>query len=193
MMKLTRTVTPTDYPIDLEEVKQHSRVYHSDDDVFLQGLIAAATDYLDGPSGILGKAMITQEWLLELPSWCSDIPLPIEPVQAVTVSYIDANGEIQAVADADFDLEHNPSQRTVLRWQRGIDRPTLQSDHRYPVRLTITAGFGAAHDVPAGVKVAMHMMISHWFLNREAVSSGAPMSDVPMGASALLARWRAHL
>ena len=66
-------------------------------------------------------------------------------------------------------------------------------DRRYPVKITITAGFGAADDVDEGLKVAIKMLVGHWYDNRETVVMGMSAIELPMAVSALLARYRVML
>ena len=155
-------------------------------------LIAAATDYLDGPSGILGRAIIAQEWLLELDEWPSRLALPIEPVGSVSVAYLNEFGVETAVADTDLVVINAPSSRTVIEWVDSFQAPNLNAA-RYPVKITISAGFGSAAETPSAIKVAIKMMVGHWYENREAVVVGMSVVDLPMAVNALLARYRVML
>ena len=57
MLSPVRTVAPTSTPVSLDEAKIHCRVDHTDEDDLITGLIAAATENLDGCGGILGRAL----------------------------------------------------------------------------------------------------------------------------------------
>jgi len=190
-MRLTRTVDPAELPVSREEAKQYCRVDHDDEDSLIESLIAAAVGYLDGPSGILGRAIIQQEWLLELDAWPDSLALPIEPVTDVVVSYINSSGMQTTVPENQLVITDAPSDRTVLEWADGFQTPEL-STARYPVKITITAGFDAA-DVDEGLKVAIKMLVGHWYDNRETVVMGMSSIELPMAVSALLARYRVML
>jgi len=191
-MRLTRTVDPAELPVSLEEAKQYCRVNHDDENSLIESLLAAAVGYLDGPSGILGRAIIEQEWLLELDAWPNRLALPIEPVTNVAVSYINTSGTETTVPENQLVITDAPSARTVLEWVDGIQAPELKNA-RYPVKVTITAGFGAAADVDEGLKVAIKMLVGHWYDNRETVVMGMSVVELPMAVSALLARYRVML
>jgi len=191
-MRLTRTVDPAEPPISLKEAKQYCRVDHDDENSLIESLIAAAVDYLDGPSGILGRAIIDQTWLLELDAWPSRLALPIEPVSSVTVQYLDESGTETDVPENQMVIIDAPSARTVLEWVEGFQVPEL-SDTRYPVKITLTAGFGAAAKELDGIKVAIKMMVGHWYENRETVVLGVSVAELPMAVNALLARYRVML
>lgn len=191
-MRLTRTVAPAELPVSLEEAKQYCRVEHDDENLLIESLIAAAVDYLDGPSGILGRAIIEQQWLLELDAWPSRLALPIEPVSSVTVQYLDKLDVETDVPENQLVIIDAPSARTVLEWVDGFPAPEL-SDTRYPVKITLTAGFGATAKELDGIKVAIKMMVGHWYEHRETVVLGMSVAELPMAVSALLARYRVML
>ncbi|HDZ80729.1 MAG TPA: hypothetical protein ENH56_05725 [Roseobacter sp.] len=191
-MRLTRIIEPTELPVSLEEVKLHCRVDHNDEDTLLTSLIAAATDYLDGPSGILGRAIINQEWLIELDEWPIYLVLPIEPIQTVLVKYNNEAGIETTIAGSDIILINNPSARSILEWVDGFSFPKLNAS-RYPIGITLSAGFGAAAEIPESIKVAIQMIVGNWYENREATVVGMSVVDLPMAVNALLARWRVLL
>ena len=193
-MRLTMSTPPAELPVSLDEAKRHCRVEDVDveDDPLIEGFIAAAVDYLNGPSGILGRAIMTQEWLLELETWPGRISLPLEPVQSVTVRYLDTSGVEQELSSEAWDLDQYPSRRTQLAWASGYQFPALQAV-RYPVRISISAGFGGAGDVPMALKVAIQMLVAHWYEHRDAVLPGSMGDSLPAAVNSLLARWRVIL
>lgn len=192
-MNLTRLTEPSSLPVSLEEAKRHCRVEFSDDDLEIKALMQAATDYLDGPNGVLGRAIVSQEWALDLPAWPEDFMLPVEPVSGVAITYWDEAGVERELAADSFNLASWPSNRTLFSWSNGFQKPLLDISRANPVRLVITAGFGGPDAVPSGLKVAISMLVAHWYLNREAVAKGSSMAELPLAVSALLSRWRVHL
>lgn len=186
-MRLTRIAEPAGTAVSLPEAKRHCRVDHDDEDLHIETLIHAVTDFLDGPSGILGRAILAQTWLLELESWPTTVALPIEPVASVAVSWLDEDGEETTVPGTAYDLISNPSAKPLLQMKPETQAPELGSQ-TYPVRITMTAGWATANAVPASLKVAMLMLIEHWY-ERGATDAGA----LPMPVNALLGRWRVLL
>ena len=192
-MRLTRTAAPSGLPVDVATAKLHCRVDGSEEDALITSLIGAAAQHLDGPSGILGRAILQQTWLLERGGWFDSLALPLEPITSVVLRYTDRDGASQTVPDTDYELIQNPSQRTVLVLLDGFARPSLQSGALYPVQIEMVAGYGAADAVPDPIKVAIQMMVGHWYLNRESVAVGLMAAEIPMTASALLAPYRVML
>jgi len=193
-MRLTLTTAAAELPVSLSEAKKHCRVEEEDteDDLLIEGLIGAATGFLDGPSGILGRAIITQVWLLELPSFPTSLDLPLEPVQSVEVSYLDGDGAEQDLAAETYELVPRPSRKTRMIQVDGSTLPALHSSS-FPVRISMTAGFGGAVDVPPGLRAAIKMLVSFWYEHREAIIPSNSGVGLPLPISALLARWRVML
>jgi hypothetical protein len=80
-MNLRLITPPAVLPVSLAELKDAAGIDAGDTtrDAHLAGCLRAATNRLDGAEGLLGKALISQEWQLLLPSYpCHDgrIDLP---------------------------------------------------------------------------------------------------------------------
>ena len=93
-MIIKRIAAPAAEPISLATAKAHLRVTHAAEDTLIPLYISAAVSKLDGKDGLLGRAMITQDWQLSLDSFPCDgvIELPLPPLQEVTfVKYFDAD------------------------------------------------------------------------------------------------------
>lgn len=191
-MRLTLTTPPAELPIDLASAKKHCRVDHSDDDDLIEGLIGGVVSYLDGPSGVLGRAIMPQTWRLELEAWPGELSIPVEPVRDVTVTYVDSAGVTQTIDPASYDLVQWPSFAATWSFEADVVPPVL-GDDRYPVTFNIEAGFASAEDVEPGLKTLMLMLVAHWYENREAVVVGTITGELPLAASTLLARYRRML
>lgn len=160
-----RTVPPAETPVSLTEVKAHCRVTEGDDDAVLSALLAAATDYLDGPHGLLGKCMVTQTWRQRLEEFADCIRLTVGPVASVTsINYYDADNAEQTLSATVYELSRDTlgayiTLKTDQSW------PTIY-DRKDAVTITFVAGVAAA-DVPDTLKTAVLMLVSHWDENRD--------------------------
>lgn len=182
-MILERTVAPTGLPVSLADAKAHCRVVGSEDDALLSRLIRAATEYLDGPRGVLGQCLLTQTWQLKLRCWPDAIVLPVEPVQSVVVEYLAPGGTWQTLTGWTL----------VADWRRcpiveppDSGWPTLGDSELYRVRLTIVAGAPAVAD---DVVHAILLLVGHWYAEREAAGPDT-RAEVPLAFRALLSRTR---
>ena len=179
---MIRLVAPAAPILTAAEVRQWAQIDHTDDDSFLDGLIEAATGYLDGMDGVLGRALITQTWRLDLAAFPrGPLRLPLRPVQSIT-SIETVDGEDAATAFDAFRVVGDEIEATG-GWAGTYPR-------RDAVRVTFVAGYGdTADDVPRPIRAAASMMVRHWYDNRSAVSEG-DMREVPMGAWMLLEPYR---
>jgi uncharacterized phiE125 gp8 family phage protein len=157
----------------------------------IAGIVDSVVSYLDGPEGILGRAIVTQVWQLELEAWPSCLVLPVEPVQSVTVSYLDTSGTAQNLSDASFYLSSWPRQPSELHWAKGITLPDVSATAPFPVIIRMTAGFGSAASTPAAIKIAMLKLTRHWYDNPSLI--GESSQELPVMVGSLLASFRRML
>lgn len=186
-----RTSTPA-VAVTLAEAKAHLRVDHDVDDSLITATIAAATSTVDGWSGILGRCLCTQTWEVKFPDWaCGVLRLPFPDVAAetVAVTYLDAADAEQTLDAATYDVVETISGSEIRR-RPASSWPAL-STRPAPVTVTAAFGYGAAADVPAGIRSALLLMVGDLYRNRETVASGG-VAAVPMSTTveALLAPHR---
>lgn len=186
-MIIRRITAPATLPITLAEAKEQCRVDHDDEDTYLDGLIAAAIAYVDG-EGILGRAMITQtwaQWVNQSPGW---VRLTMGPFIALTaVEYYDAAGTLQTATLGNFETRLCDD-FVICGPKDGYSWPTADTRDD-AIKISYTAGFGAAAAVPAGIKHALLLLVAHWYQNREAASD-KPLRDIPMAVDALIGNER---
>ena len=84
MLSPVLVTAPTAQPISLADAKLHLRVDGEDEDGLIQAQIEAATAYLDGYTGILGRCLMPQTWSQEYEVANGDLVLPLGPVASVT-------------------------------------------------------------------------------------------------------------
>jgi uncharacterized phiE125 gp8 family phage protein len=183
-MFVTRTVDPTAELVTLAEAKAHLRVDFDDDDGLISGLVAAAAGYLDGPDGILGRALLPQTLALTL----ADAPpgdtwLPCGPVTSVTsVTYYDLDNAPQTFSDSDYSLIE------------GIDTVTLEPLATWPSTFARLDAFTITYEagdstVPAAIRQAALLLVGLWYEQREAATDKS-FAALPMGVRMLLLPYR---
>lgn len=104
---LKRIAPPTENIIELDGAKKHLNVLHSDDDELIEDYIKAATDYLDGPRGALGRCIAPQTWemyLDEFPLEGFDLPLP-PLIEIVEIRYFDSAGSEQTLDESAYRVD----------------------------------------------------------------------------------------
>ncbi|CAN5480344.1 head-tail connector protein [soil metagenome] len=172
-------------PISVDDVKRNSNIEHSEHDALIEGFIAAATQHLDGYSGILGQALITQTWRQDFCGFAEPLRLALRPVRSVSVSYFDADNAAQTLSGGIYArwadalgsyLELVP----LASWPATYGR-------RDAVSVTYVAGWGdAPADVPAPIRQAMLLLVGHWYAHREAVVTGTIATALPFAVDALI-------
>lgn len=185
--RLRRVTAPATSPVTLAEAKDHVRSDIPEHDDRIQRAIDAATADIDGPNGI-GIAMISQQWKVAYDGFPSAIRLPIGPVISVDeIAYTDPDGVSQTVASFQSDLISSPARLMPdfnTSWPQ--TRNVLNA-----VEVTFTAGFGATEaDVPSDLRAAVLLLVGHYFENAEAVVVGSSVTNLPMGVSSILERYR---
>lgn len=162
-------VPPAAAVVEIADLRAHLRITHSDDDYLLAGLLAAAVAHLDGWKGVLGRAILTQQWREEFETW-GDLRLALPDVSAAVVTYLDAAGASFAAASSKLD-------RDVIGWFVTAAGPSAAR-----VVVTYTCGL-PAEQLPA-VRLIIKMLVGHWYDNRNAVD-GIAMAELPLAVQSL--------
>jgi len=193
MLKPVLVTPPAVALMTLEEAKRHCHVelLQPDDDAVLSGLILAVTAYLDGYSGILGRALVNQTWRVNLHSWppCK-IRLPLSPVSSIaSIKYHDTlNNEVTLDA-GNFSL-HEDALSPFAEWSSTASLPSLY-DRPDAIAVDFVAGYGAAaSNVPAAIILGAKMLLATWFENREASIVGTSAQELPFAVEALISPFR---
>lgn len=182
---LTRTVAPSESLFVLAEVKRHLRVDFDDDDAYIESLMSAVEAYLDGKNGVIGKALVTQSWSLSMTRPDGTVGLPLGPVQSITlIDYFDTGGVSQSLAVSDFYL-YASEDRALLEPKAGTAWPAMEQ-RKDALSITYVAGFGGREAVPENIRAAGHLLIGHYYENREAVNVGNIVNELPLSVQNLL-------
>jgi uncharacterized phiE125 gp8 family phage protein len=148
-------VAPTGDVVTLEEVKSFCRVDHADDDDMLTPLIKESTSKLDGYSGSLGRALLTQTWKVWGGYSANPFRIPLAPVQSVIVRYIDASGDYTDAGAATYRQSADAISDFVTP-RMGYYWPALLTEPD-AVEVEFVAGYGEAADVPADIRRAIKL------------------------------------
>lgn len=171
-----RTEAPAALPVTLAEVKVHLDELATDRDERIMLLLRAATHRLDGWSGVLGRALVTQTWRQDFDGFDARLRLPM-PAEAVEgVSYVDENGATQELAPDSYDLRRDALGSFVVP-AYGYDWPDTRAQPA-SVSVTFTAGWEAG-DVPYPLRAAICLLVRHLYDNPDG-------ADLPPAVAALV-------
>jgi len=197
-MALRRIAAPAVEPLTLTEVKEHLRVDHNISDSLIQTYIEAATSYIDGEFGLLGRALVTQTWELIIDHFpVHEIKIPLPPLQSVTsIKYDDPDGFEQTLATDQYYVDDASEPAWVVPTTAGWPTAVLQAVNA--VRIRYVAGYEATNDsppdlagnVPGAIKQAMLLLIGNFHEHREQNIVGLTTMTLPFAAENLLKQWR---
>jgi len=186
---------PTTEPVTVAEIKSHMRVDISDDDTLITSLGVAARRWIENITGI---RMMTQTWnhLLDNFPGESVIKIPVGPVLSITsVNYTDSLGVVAtfAAANYDTDLVSLPARISL---KSGCSWPTSSLKSVNGVDVEFVAGYHATAttvtSVPEELKLAIKMLASYWYENRDAAASGigsTEIKELPLSLQALIGQF----
>jgi uncharacterized phiE125 gp8 family phage protein len=187
-MALKLITPPTDLPISVAEAKERLGLSSNDSDDHVEALLQAATAYLDGPHGYLGRALMPQTWDLVYDSWPLDpIQIPLGPLISVdSVNYIDTTTEVETLfAASDYEVDAISDPGWIIVGEDGW--PDLMSTTN-AVRIRFIAGYPLTADsppesgVPETIRLAICRLAHYWFDYRDvaAIPQGSelPYEDV---------------
>jgi uncharacterized phiE125 gp8 family phage protein len=195
--------------VSLAEAKRQTNTTDfADDDALLTALLDVATQHFDLESGIIGRPLLTQVWeytappppfdngrsdprLRGLPS-ATGFVLDRAPLQSVDkVEYLQ-DGVYQTLASGQWVKRQISKELSFVRLAKGVAWPRVDDDEA-AWKITMSLGYGATPaDVPAPIRHAALLMISHLYQNREAVTGfGAALQETPLAVAALVSPFRA--
>lgn len=185
-MAWTVTTAPSIEPVTLTEAKEHLGFDSDAANSTISGMIVAARRKVEE---LEWRSLITQTITLELdgfPSASGAVYLPRPPLQSITsIQYVDADGETQTLAAADYDVD-TTSEPGRVKPSYGNTWPVTR-EQMNAVTIVYVAGYGDDRaDVPADTRAAIKLLMAHLWTNREATISGSIITTVPMGVDFLL-------
>lgn len=168
-------------------------------DELLSVYITAAREYAEEYTGTaIGARDSLTVQLTTFPANGGAITLPQWPVLGViSISYIDAYGNLLFVPQGDYVLNPNVKPRTVIL-QPDAAWPTDSGGAANNITVTYASGYSLPGEspqdspLPSAIKVAMLLLVAYWFRQRESVSD-KPLAEVPLGVCSLLDTQRIRL
>jgi|TARA_R100000084_G_scaffold109442_1_gene76894 uncharacterized phiE125 gp8 family phage protein len=175
------TTAPASEPISTAEAKTQLRIDGSSEDTLIGNYITVARQTLEI---LMRRAFITQTITLKYDKFPSRIRLPRPPAISVTsIQYVDTNGATQTWSASDYTVDSQIEPASIVP-AYDKDYPDTR-DIPNAVTVTYTAGYGAASDVPENIKLAIRLLVGHYYENREATTI-KKLSDLPLGLQMLV-------
>jgi uncharacterized phiE125 gp8 family phage protein len=183
-MNYTLVIPPTSEPITLEEAKLHLRVDSNVEDTLITALIKSARSKVENDTW---RSLITQTWKLNMDT--DEVKtftgVTKSPIQSIThIKYFDINVIQKTLSTGSYQVD-------ILNEPARIKIPEIPqiNDQMNAMEIMFISGYGIAASVPEDLKLAMLLLIGHWYEHRESVTIGN-MKDVPMGYDALITPYK---
>lgn len=193
-MRVT-VITPPAPIVTWAEVKAQGRIDDEAERSLVEGYIAAATAWLDGPAGWLARCLGEQVLEVTDVAFGNDA-LPLQPaVEIISIKYTDIAGVEQTMPEDHYRLLANGSIYAATWPSLGADPDAVRVQYRAGYPDIVTPGEGEEPEVrtstvPAPIRQAILMLVGHWFKNRETVVTGTIATSLPFAVEALLSPYR---
>jgi len=147
-------------------------------------LIDAATDYVQT---FTGRQLVSATRTAYMDVFPSTIYLDRPPLQSITsVKYYDNALAQQTLAAAAYKVDTSSTPGRVSEAYSYTWPSTCSESDRYGVvQVAYVCGYSTTSLIPEAIKIAIKLLCSHWYENREAASE-ATLSPVPMCVESLL-------
>lgn len=177
-------LTTSTLPVTLDEAKAHLRIDGTNDDATLTAYLWAALEYVERETR---QQLCSREYLFTLDAFPADrfITLPKPPLMSVaSVVYVDATGNAQTLSPSAYTVDTTAKPgRLVLN--PGLPWPTTPPQQANAVRITFTAGYGAADAVPFLLRQCIKFMVGHFYENREGAIDRI-INTVPLAVESII-------
>lgn len=186
--------------VTVDQVKKQIHVDTSADDERIQSLIEAAVERIDGPRGVLGRALLPQTWQLQLPNWGHHhesrwqhaIRLPLPPTIGVTrIEYVDSSGNLQTLAADQYRVVPGGNEGDLILEELNVQWPSVFQNLPDAVRVTFDCGYRSTtspedNAVPKPIQQAVVMTVESWY-------DKTGLEDLPEVVQTLLLPYRKGL
>lgn len=175
-MALKRIAAPAELPLTLDQAKAHLRVTGTSEDADIMAYLRAVVSHLDGPEGLLNRALVTQTLVYTLDAFPARAPtfdLPLPPLISVTsVAYLDGEGASQTWAAANYRVLNAGVATRKGRIERayGVSWPATRAIEQ-AVTVTYVAGYGARNAVPEATRALILVLLKEMYDHRAPVAA----------------------
>lgn len=157
----------TSEPLSVEEVKARLRINGTEEDIDLGKMITAARILVERD---MRRVLISHTYDFKYDCFpdCDHITLPRSPLSSVThLKYYDGDGTLQTWTSSNYEVD---TARDTIWLAYAVTWPTTRSIQN-AVQIRAVFAHAATDEEMLLAETAIHMLIGHWYENREAVGS----------------------
>lgn len=169
-MGLVLTSPPAAEPVSLQQAKSQLRVSHSDDDLYISGLISVSRDLVEK---ITHRQILPASYTLTLekfPDGKNRIELPRAPLLSVQrVDYVNTDGDSTTLATSVYAVD-TTTEPGCIYLNANQTWPATEAWNPQAVEIQFQAGYSKSSKIPRTLIQAILVSIAHLYENREPVS-----------------------
>lgn len=182
MESLQVTLPPDSLPILVDDLKQHLRITHSDDDAYIMELANVAYNWIEDEADI---TIEETDYRLVLDSMPEFLVLPKPPLISLdAIKYYDADNALQTLATSEYYVVPSfklPGQVTIKGTVSTYARPDA-------VQVEFSAGF---EEMPYQIPHIMRLLVGSMYEHREAEVT-VNTKPLALGVDRLIAQLMNH-
>lgn len=178
------TVKGTDF-VSLDLMKQHLRVENSEEDTLIKAYMDSAAQYIESVSGrvFTYSNSTPQARVFVDANEREAFVRRINNLSLVTASYKDKDGVKHVLPEDNYALMTD-TYPAVIRIKK--EPSDLMKEDPEGAYMFLLSGGEAASDAPAQFKMAMFLLVSHYYTNREAEYVGGISTELKEGVKRLM-------
>ncbi len=161
---LNVTVAPTEEPVSVSEVMEHTRIDDPEETPWLQSAISAARQLCETFTKRTFCSTTLRLNLDEFPWFDFVLPRP-NLVSVTTIKYLDTSGVQQTLSASAYSVDSRSTPGRIVAVYN-TDWPAYRN-FTNSIEVIYVAGYGAATAVPESVKNAIKFTVADWYSNRE--------------------------
>lgn len=174
-------------PVSVQECRVQCRITDTSEDDLLGTFVTAAREHVEN---VTGRKLVNQTWDCYFEVLDEPLVLPFAPLSSVTsLKYQDTANAQQTLAATYYETAERDG-RPIIRLKYDQSYPSTLG-HGDDVVVRAVFGYGASGaSVPGPLKQLIKWMVGHLYENREFVSIGNTVTDIPNTVQTLLLPYR---
>lgn len=182
-----KIVTTSNFePVSYDEAAEHLRVDTNDDRAYINELLKAAREYVEG---ITGVATVSATYRLTAPDWdsitiknnrASIIQLDRTPLISISsVKYIAEDASTLTTISSGNYSAISVTDPGAVFFASDYELPTPNPERPDAIQIEFVAGYADLCDTPPLIRHAIKMLVAHWYENRLPVAA-VNLTPIPM-------------
>jgi uncharacterized phiE125 gp8 family phage protein len=186
----TVTVAPAELPVSVAEFKAFAKIDFNDEDDLIAIWLQAATDVAEKYTRrcFVTRTVEGRFYSLLFSPYAPFPYVQIDRAPLIAVSAVEVWNGSAYVAYTDTEIKNRSGYSRVL-YKETLPAYSTTADTAYPIKVTFTAGYGAASAVSAPIKVAI-MMLANWLYQERGDCACENPNAWPGGVAAMLSGYR---